>query len=82
MTSYITLECCKLPSAVNVVSQNLNPVEKVQHLRSYVIGEAEQSVKHFNITGGNYSAAWEFICEQFNNKNIMANAFMSSFVVL
>lgn len=44
-------------------NNRLSSVQKMQYLRESIGGEAEQLIKHLNITDANYNAIWNLLRE-------------------
>lgn len=50
----------------------LGDVEKLEYVKSCVVGEAERSIQRFQITDANYQlAAWDRLNEKYDNKRIL-----------
>ncbi|CAL7934824.1 unnamed protein product [Xylocopa violacea] len=49
----------------------LSNVQKLHYLRLSLSGKAEQAIEAFSITEQNYNAAWEHLCEIYDNKRVL-----------
>lgn len=49
-------------------SNELDDIEKFHYLRSSLSGKASECIKNMVFSANNYNAAWEAICDRFNNK--------------
>lgn len=47
--------------------QSMPPVQKLQHLKSCLRGDAAEIVSNFSLTNENYSAAWNLLNKRFDN---------------
>lgn len=52
---------------------NISMVEKMQYLKTYVKGEAEKAIQHYEITETNYTSAWNELKERYDNKRRIVN---------
>lgn len=61
-------------------NNTLSNVQKLHYLKSSVTGEAEQLLKHIQITEANYQVAWGTLKQRYNNKRIIVNAILNRFL--
>lgn len=54
-------------------NRSIQPVHKLQYLKSLLTGDAEILLKQIPITADNYQDAWETLVERFDNKRILLN---------
>ncbi|XP_063540068.1 uncharacterized protein LOC134749095 [Cydia strobilella] len=59
---------------------SLSKVQKLHYLKSSVTGEAEQLLKHLQITEKNYDVAWETLDKRYNNKRMIVNTILNRFM--
>ncbi|XP_013189615.2 uncharacterized protein LOC106134183 [Amyelois transitella] len=57
--------------------KGLSDIQKHHYLRSSLKGEAEQLLRHFDVTAANYSKAWETLVNRYSNKRIIVNNVLS-----
>lgn len=57
--------------------QGLSDIHKHHYLRSSLKGEAEQVVRHFEITAANYSKAWNALVSRYSNDRVIANTILN-----
>ena len=63
-------------------NESLSNIEKFTYLRSYIIGEAEGSIKGLATTDNNYKEALEILEERFGNKQVIVNSHMDTLIKL
>lgn len=51
----------------------LSPVQKLHHLKSCLIGDAEKLLRHVPITNDDYEPAWDKLKARYENKRIIVN---------
>lgn len=51
----------------------LSPVQKLHHLKSCLIGDAERLLRHIPITNDDYEPAWNKLKSRYENKRIIVN---------
>lgn len=54
-------------------SKEMNEVEKLHHLLTYVSGEPKSMITHYQITAANYKKAWQTLLERYDNKRALVN---------
>lgn len=54
-------------------NKKLTSVQKLYHLKSCLIGEAEKLLRHTPITEADYEPAWKKLKERYENKRILVN---------
>ncbi|KAL0892639.1 hypothetical protein ABMA27_014364 [Loxostege sticticalis] len=52
-------------------NNTISKSQKMQHLKSKVKGEAERLIQHLHISADNYDAAWDILCQRYNNKQLL-----------
>ncbi|XP_063617952.1 uncharacterized protein LOC134790896 [Cydia splendana] len=61
-------------------NKDLDDVQKLHYLKGYLVGEAEQLLRHVQITQDNYSACWEKLEKRYNNKKYLSNCILKRFM--
>ncbi|XP_061728684.1 uncharacterized protein LOC133533676 [Cydia pomonella] len=61
-------------------NRDLDDVQKLHYLKGYLVGEAEQLLRHVQITQDNYSACWEKLEKRYNNKKYLSNCILKRFM--
>ncbi|XP_053612017.1 uncharacterized protein LOC128676097 [Plodia interpunctella] len=61
-------------------NQTLDNVQKLYYLKCHLSGEAEQLLRHFPITSGNYDVCWNLLDDRYNNKRFIANSVLNRFI--
>ncbi|XP_017462989.1 PREDICTED: uncharacterized protein LOC108356386, partial [Rhagoletis zephyria] len=56
-----------------VINQPLSKVQKMWYLKTHLVGEAGNLIKHFASTGENFDAAWFMLLERYNNKRLLVS---------
>ncbi|XP_017478109.1 PREDICTED: uncharacterized protein LOC108367917 [Rhagoletis zephyria] len=56
-----------------VINQPLSKVQKMWYLKTHLVGEAGNLIKHFASTGENFDAAWFMLLESYNNKRLLVS---------
>ncbi|CAG9130227.1 unnamed protein product [Plutella xylostella] len=51
----------------------LDEVQKLHYLKGYLVGEAEQLVRHIPISRDNFEVCWKQLESRYNNKKYLAN---------
>lgn len=54
--------------------ESLPKIQKFYYLKSHVVGEANQLINHYTITDDNYDAAWQTLCNRYDNNRILINS--------
>ncbi|XP_028169257.1 uncharacterized protein LOC114359173 [Ostrinia furnacalis] len=57
-------------------NKGLSDVQKLHYLKSCVIGEAKNTIKHFQITEKNYKPAWDTLKNRYSHKRLIVNAIL------
>ncbi|XP_049867240.1 uncharacterized protein LOC126367655 [Pectinophora gossypiella] len=60
----------------------LSDVQKLHYLKSCVIGEAKNTIKHFQVTERNYKPAWESLKSRYSQKRLIVNAILKRLFLL
>lgn len=55
----------------------LSDIQKHHYLRTSLKGEADQLVRHFDITAANYSHAWKCLINRYSNPRIIVNTILN-----
>lgn len=58
----------------------LSDIQKHHYLRSSLKGEAEQLLRHFDVTAANYNKAWNTLINRYSNKRIIVNSILNKFL--
>jgi hypothetical protein len=61
-------------------NKDLDDVQKLHYLKGYLVGEAEQLLRHVQITHDNYSACWEKLEKRYNNKKFLSSCILKRFM--
>lgn len=56
----------------------LSGVEKLQHLKTSVNGQAAQIIQHLMITEENYEPAWDLLEKRYNNKRRIVSTYLNT----
>lgn len=59
-----------------VHNSDMENIQKMQYLKGLLSGEAEQLVRHVNLTGDNYIRCWEMLEARYNNKRFLCNTIL------
>ena len=59
---------------------SLSLVVKLQHLLSCLEGEPTRRIKNFEITGSNFTVAWEALTRRYDNKQVRLSAHLQKFL--
>lgn len=59
-------------------NNKINDIHKFHYLLSYLEGEAARVLSNLEVTKTNYSAAWQLLCERFDNKRQLINNHLKS----
>lgn len=51
-------------------NNKLRDVQKLQYLKTHVLGAPAELIKHLQLTGNNYETAWNFLNQRYNNTRI------------
>ncbi|CAG9105751.1 unnamed protein product [Plutella xylostella] len=54
-------------------NDSLDEVQKLHYLKGYLVGEAEQLVRHIPISRDNFEVCWKQLESRYNNKKYLAN---------
>lgn len=57
-----------------VHKSDIDNAQKMQYLKGLLSGEAEQLVRHINISSDNYGRCWSMLEERYNNKRFLTNS--------
>lgn len=57
--------------------QGLSEIQKHHYLRSSLKGEAEQLLRHLDVTAANYTIAWKTLINRYSNPRIIVNTILS-----
>lgn len=57
--------------------QGLSDIQKHHYLRSSLKGEAEQLVRHFDVTAANYDKAWNALVNRYSNTRVIVNTILN-----
>ncbi|XP_041452039.1 uncharacterized protein LOC121405436 [Drosophila obscura] len=63
-------------------NQHLTAIQKLHYLKTYVIGEAADLIRHMPITEAAYTAAWTCLTERYNRPRHIVNTLLDTFVNL
>lgn len=61
-------------------NKGLDDVQRLHYLKSHLIGEAEQLLRHISITASNYKTCWELLLHRYNNRKYLANCILKRFM--
>lgn len=61
-------------------NQELSDIEKHHYLRTSLTGEADQLLRHFDITAANYRKAFDTLKQRYSNKRIIVNNLLNRFL--
>lgn len=50
---------------------SISPIQKYHYLRAALSGEASEVIKSLEFVGENYNAAWELLCDRYNNNRLL-----------
>lgn len=64
------------------VRESMPDVQKLQHLKSCLRGEAEELISNFSLTNDNYDVAWALLNQRYNNVYEIARAHMRTLTSL
>lgn len=65
-----------------VDNPTLSAVEKLQYLKTSLIGTAEHLIKHTTLTADNFQRAWDALIEFYENKRLLVNSALHSLITL
>nr|XP_034830105.1 uncharacterized protein LOC117987255 [Maniola hyperantus] len=67
---------------ISVVHKNesLDNVQKLHYLKGQLSGEAEQLLRHINISGDNYEQCWTLLQNRYDNKKFLANCWLKRLI--
>lgn len=54
----------------------LAPIEKMQHLKGALKGEAAKLISNLKLSDANYPVAWDALCERYERKPILVNSYL------
>lgn len=57
--------------------KRLSDIQKHHYLRSSLKGEADQLLRHLDITAANYEKAWKALVNRYSNKRILVNTVLN-----
>lgn len=63
-----------------VGSQSIPKVQKIWYLKTHLVGEAANLIKHFTATGENFDAAWSTIIDRYHNKRLLVDKLIQELV--
>ncbi|XP_045540744.1 uncharacterized protein LOC123722565 isoform X1 [Papilio machaon] len=63
---------------ISLIHKNdgISKVQKLQYLKLSVSGEAENLLKHIQVTEDNYDQAWEVLRQRYNNKRLIVTSIL------
>lgn len=61
-------------------NQSLDDVERLQYLKSYLTGEAEQLIRNKPVMVANYKSCWNIIERRYNNKQFLVHNILKRFL--
>lgn len=67
---------------VSMIHNNdtLDSVQKLQYLKGYLSGEAEQLIRYIPVSEANYIQCWEQLEERYNNKKYLSHCILKRFL--
>ncbi|RLU22366.1 hypothetical protein DMN91_004644 [Ooceraea biroi] len=60
--------------------RSLSNTEKLHYLKASVLGRAALLINNIQISDANYEAAWQRLCDEFDNRSALIQAHISAFV--
>lgn len=63
-----------------IISQPLPKLQKIWYLKTHLMGEAANLIKHFAATGENFDAAWAIVADRYNNKRLLVNKLVQEMI--
>lgn len=57
-------------------NDSLDSVQKLQYLKSYLTGEAEQLLRNIPVSGTNYARCWTQLEQRYNNKKYLSHCIL------
>lgn len=54
-------------------NSSFDDVQKLHYLKSYLVGDAEQLLRHVPIDNGNFTRSWQLLQERYNNKKYICH---------
>lgn len=57
-------------------NESLDDVQKLQYLKGYLNGEAEQLIRYIPVTGCNYAQCWRQLEERYSNKKYLSHSIL------
>lgn len=69
-------------SSLILANPTLSPVEKLQYLKTSVIGSASHLLKNTALTADNFQKSWEALISFYENKRLLVNAALHSLLSL
>jgi hypothetical protein len=66
----------------SLIHQNtsLSKIQKLYYLKSSITGEAEQLLRHIQITENNYEIAWNTLNKRYNNRRMIVNSILQRLI--
>lgn len=58
-------------------NSSLDNVQRLQYLKSYLSGEAEQLVRYVQVSDANYAKCWKVIEERYSNKKYLSHCILT-----
>ncbi|XP_037928768.1 uncharacterized protein LOC119663185 [Teleopsis dalmanni] len=63
-----------------VNKQSLANCQKMFYLKSNLDGEAARLIAHLTVSEDNFSSAWSLLCQRYDNKRLLVNAFIAKLI--
>lgn len=57
-------------------NDTLDNVQKLQYLKSHIVGEAEQLIRHTPVSDANYNQCWTLLKNRYSNKKYLSNCIL------
>lgn len=57
---------------------SLSKVQKMQHLKSKLRGEAENLVRHLHINSDNYESCWDILTQRYDNRRLVFTSYVNT----
>ena len=59
-------------------NQNFDSILKFQYLRRSITGNAEKLIQNLGFVESNYIAAWEALCDKYDNEKVLVHTLMTN----